>query len=78
VGTDGLPLHVAGALGVPCVAMIACGYPWYFAGDGERSLWYASLSVARQTSLANWDDAATKADTLLAECLAQSCPKGAT
>jgi tetratricopeptide (TPR) repeat protein len=76
VGTDGLPLHVAGALGVPGVAMIACGHPWYFAGDGDRSAWYASLRVARQSSLASWDDAMAKAAALLAESLALSSVKG--
>ena len=76
VGTDGLPLHVAGALGVSGVALIACGHPWYFAGNGDKSTWYASLRVARQITLANWEDAMTKAATLLAEALAPSNAKG--
>ena len=76
VGTDGLPLHVAGALGVPGVAMVACGHPWYFAGNGDKSAWYASLRVARQITLANWEDATIKATALLAESLAPSYAKG--
>jgi hypothetical protein len=77
VATDGLPLHVAGALGVPGVAVVACGYPWYFAAEGDRSFWYASLRVVRQTTLANWDDAAAKAAALLTELLSATLARGA-
>ena len=77
VATDGLPLHVAGALGVLGIAVVACGYPWYFAAEGDRSLWYASLCVARQTALVDWDGAAAKAALLLAQCLSASRMEGA-
>ncbi len=70
VATDGLPLHVTGALGIPGIALIPCGYPWYFAADGNRSIWYRSLLVARQASPADWDSALTKASALLGEILA--------
>jgi hypothetical protein len=56
VGTDGLPLHIAGALGVPGVALVACGYPWYLAASSERSIWYPSLRVIRQASAGSWED----------------------
>jgi hypothetical protein len=46
-----------------------CGYPWYFAADGNRSIWYRSLFVARQSAPADWDSALTKASALLAEVL---------
>jgi tetratricopeptide (TPR) repeat protein len=70
VATDGLPLHVAGALAIPGVALVACGYPWYFAADGNRSIWYRSLVVARQASPADWDSALSKASEALREILA--------
>jgi len=76
VATDGLPLHVAGALGVPGIALVACGYPWYFAADGNRSIWYRSLRVARQASPADWDSALTRASGLLSEMLTP--PNGGT
>jgi hypothetical protein len=76
VATDGLPLHVAGALESPGVAVVACGAPWYFAAEGSHAIWYASLRIARQTSLASWDDALVKASDLLAEQLSASSTEG--
>jgi tetratricopeptide (TPR) repeat protein len=70
VATDGLPLHVAGALEIPGVALTVCGYPWYLAADGDRSIWYRSLVVARQASPGDWKGALASAAAALAGMLA--------
>jgi tetratricopeptide (TPR) repeat protein len=70
VATDGLPLHVAGALEIPGVALTACGYPWYLAANGDRAIWYRSLLVARQSSPGDWKDALNSASTAIASMLA--------
>ncbi|MET1410831.1 tetratricopeptide repeat protein [Roseibium sp. HPY-6] len=43
VGPDGLPLHIAGALGRPGIALLQENHEWYWAGDGTSSLWYPSV-----------------------------------
>ena len=70
VATDGLPLHVAGALEIPGVALTARGYPWYLAAEGDRSIWYRSLIIARQASPGDWKGALASASAALAGMLA--------
>ena len=43
VGPDGIPLHVAGALGCKGVAVLQENHDWYWAGRGRSSLWYPSV-----------------------------------
>jgi hypothetical protein len=75
VGTDCLPLHLAGALGIPGVAFAPCGYPWYFAAEADRSIWYPSLRIIRQAAPGQWAGVPERA----AEALAHIVPtnKGA-
>lgn len=56
VSTSNTTVHVAGALGVPTVALIpqAYGRPWYWFETGETSPWYPSLTVLR--SRGDWAD----------------------
>jgi Flp pilus assembly protein TadD len=72
IGPDGLPLHVAGALDLPGVAVSACGYPWHLAAEAGRSIWYSSLRVARQSVPGKWGDAAAAAKENLREILTPS------
>jgi tetratricopeptide (TPR) repeat protein len=76
VATDGLPLHIAGALDLPGIGLIACGYPWYFAAGPDRSLWYPSLELSRQSAPGNWQNALEKASAHLRTLLAT--PQGVT
>jgi len=43
VGPDGIPIHVAGALGRKGIALLQENHDWYWAGEGGRSLWYPSV-----------------------------------
>ncbi len=70
VATDGLALHIAGALDLPGIALVACGYPWYFAAGADRSVWYPSLQLSRQNAPGNWQNALAKASTQLRDLLA--------
>ncbi|MCK7615047.1 tetratricopeptide repeat protein [Roseibium sediminicola] len=42
-GPDGIPLHVAGALGRRGVALLQENHDWYWAGEGSHSSWYPSI-----------------------------------
>jgi hypothetical protein len=76
VATDGLPLHIAGALGVPGVALVACGYPWYLAAGGDRSIWYPSLRIIRQAAPGSWDDVLAQLPDALHAIASVSEPRG--
>lgn len=56
LGPDTAPLHIAGALGRPGAIAVATHRPWYWAGEGERALWYPSLQLVRQSRIGRWDE----------------------
>jgi Flp pilus assembly protein TadD len=70
IGVDCLPLHLAGALGIPGMALAAAGAPWYLAAEAGDSIWYPSLRILRQAKPGNWNDALQGA----AEALGQLAP----
>ena len=43
LGPDGIPLHVAGALGRKGIALLQENHEWYWAGNDDGSLWYPSV-----------------------------------
>lgn len=57
VGPDSFAVHIAGALGVPGVALVPRGYPWYWAPVDGRALWYPSFDVVAQERLGDWTGA---------------------
>ncbi|MCY1669076.1 tetratricopeptide repeat protein [Rhizobium sp. SL86] len=54
IGPDGLPLHMAGALGRPGAVMIQPGAPWYWLHRDGRSVWYPSLRVMQARDTGHW------------------------
>lgn len=57
VGSDGLAMHVAGALGREGVVAVSSLQPWGWAQRDGRSLWYPSIQVVRQPAPGSWDTA---------------------
>lgn len=55
VGTDGVALHVAGALGRQAFIAVPAHQPWFWAAQDGRSLWYPSVRVARQPATGSWN-----------------------
>jgi tetratricopeptide (TPR) repeat protein len=56
ITVDTAVAHLAGALGKP-VWMLAARYPdWRWSGDSERTPWYPSMRIVRETS-ATWSSA---------------------
>lgn len=43
VGPDGVPLHVAGALGRRGIALLQENHEWYWAGSDRQSIWYPDV-----------------------------------
>lgn len=64
--------HVAGGLGVPTIVMLPAhtGLLWYWFRNTDRSLWYASLRLVRQSHLGDWATPTASATKYLNELLA--------
>ncbi|MEX2312255.1 MAG: tetratricopeptide repeat-containing glycosyltransferase family protein, partial [Rhodospirillales bacterium] len=55
VSCDSAPLHLAGALGAPCYAVLPHVAEWRWGRDGDRSPWYPTMTLIRQSSFGDWD-----------------------
>ncbi len=44
VGPDGVPVHIAGALGRKGIVLLQANHEWYWAGQDDASLWYPSVT----------------------------------
>ncbi|WP_305984456.1 tetratricopeptide repeat protein [Roseibium sp. MMSF_3544] len=58
VGPDGIPLHIAGALGRKGVALLQKNHEWYWAGTGSESIWYPSVKRVVTAIGPTWEGAA--------------------
>ena len=65
VTVDTSVAHLAGALGVPGFVMHGFGGYWLWGASGERSIWYPSLYMVRQTRANVWDEPLVEVDGLL-------------
>jgi ADP-heptose:LPS heptosyltransferase len=65
IGPDVSAMHLAGALGRPGFATLPPGFPWYWAAEEARSLWYPSITVGIQPKFGQWDDTVFEARELL-------------
>lgn len=54
IGPGVSALHLTGALGRPGIVAVPAGYPWYWAAQAGRSLWYPTLEVLAQTRPGDW------------------------
>lgn len=72
ISVDTAVAHLAGTMGKPVWNFVRySGYwPWLTAeavGDPERSIWYPSMKLLRQPSLANWQEPIERATKMLAD-----------
>lgn len=54
ISVDTATLHLAGALGVKCWALIPFSPDWRWGTDANSSPWYNSVELFRQPKLADW------------------------
>ncbi len=65
VSCDSAPLHLAGALGVRCFAVLPHVAEWRWGMDGDTTPWYPTMTLVRQPSFGDWDGALARvADSL--------------
>lgn len=55
VSVDNSTVHMAGALGVPTLALLPYGADWRWFHDQETSLWYDSVHLLRQPCPGDWE-----------------------
>jgi hypothetical protein len=55
VTIDNTVLHVAGALGVPCLALLSIPAYWQWPAEGECSRWYDCVRLLRQQAPGHWE-----------------------
>jgi TPR repeat len=60
IGVDTSVLHLAGALGRPCWAMISASSDWRWMLDREDSPWYPTLCLFRQSRLDDWSELSSR------------------
>jgi hypothetical protein len=51
--------HLVGAMGTPAWAMISTAREWRWSGQEERSLWYPSVRLFRQSAAGDWGEVLT-------------------
>jgi hypothetical protein len=54
VTIDNTLLHLAGAMGIPTIALISTPAYWAWPASGSESRWYASVTLLRQTKPRCW------------------------
>lgn len=52
-------VHLAGALGKDCLAMLPANPEWRYAAPGSAMPWYGSVRLLRQTSSGDWESVVT-------------------
>lgn len=66
VSCDSAPLHLAGALGIPSVAVLPHVAEWRW-GRADTSPWYPGMSLVRQPSFGDWDGAFARVREILSQ-----------
>lgn len=77
ISADNSTVHFAGALGVPCWAMLPVNSDWRWQLERPDAVWYASLALfrSRKELGGDWGPVITDIATRLAELPAESLPK---
>ncbi|NDC75850.1 hypothetical protein EBZ70_11380, partial [bacterium] len=70
ISIDSSPVHLAGALGIPCWVLLSMSADFRWLVSGEASPWYPSMRLFRQSSLDDWDEVVKRLENALEDLLA--------
>jgi tetratricopeptide (TPR) repeat protein len=54
-------VHLCGAIGKPCLALISYRAEWRYTAEADEMPWYPSVKLLRQTEPGRWDNVVTRA-----------------
>ena len=54
IGPDSLPLHLAGAMGIPGALLTQPNFAWYWHAAESRSAWYPSIELHKTDGIGHW------------------------
>ena len=63
-------VHLSGALGKPCIALLPFSPEWRYGMEGNSMVWYGSVNLVRQSELGAWDNVITNANNLINQAVA--------
>ena len=73
ITVDNTTAHLAGALGVPVWTLLPAAADWRWMTGRDDSLWYAGMTLFRQTQAGDWTDVfSTVANRLLAQAISRA------
>jgi tetratricopeptide (TPR) repeat protein len=72
ITVDTAPAHLAGAMGRPVWVLMPLAPDWRWMRDGEKTPWYPTARVFRQSALADWNGVIARAAAALQEQLKDS------
>jgi ADP-heptose:LPS heptosyltransferase len=55
ISIDSMPVHLAGALGVPVWTLLQAEADWRWMNDRTDSPWYPTMRLFRQQHPGNWE-----------------------
>ena len=56
ISVQNATVHLCGALGKKCLAMLPWKAEWRYGKSGSQMIWYSSIELFRQSESGNWDD----------------------
>jgi Flp pilus assembly protein TadD len=67
ISVDNTVVHLTGALGKPCFAVLSRVPDWRYRSEGDELPWYPSVRLFRQTRVHDWQDVMAAVTAALAE-----------
>ena len=65
VGVDTSVLHLAGAMGKPCLLLLPWNPDWRWEAEGESTIWYGRMHIVRQKIKNDWNSAFEEAEKMV-------------
>ncbi len=74
VSVDTAPIHLAGAMGKECYALLSCRSGWPYPRMLDETDWYPTMTVLRQSVMGDWKPVVDELCLVLSEVMADAPP----